>query len=54
MGSYEDERHWPQHIGAIRNHLRQTFNVEGLKNAVAGASNIYCILTVSYFLDYRQ
>jgi hypothetical protein len=28
--------------------------VEGLNNAVAGASNIYCILTVSYFLDYRQ
>ena len=31
MGSYEDERAWPKHIGAIRSHLRLTFNGGSLK-----------------------
>ncbi|HVI56543.1 MAG TPA: tlde1 domain-containing protein [Luteibacter sp.] len=38
MGSYEDERHWPQHIGAIRSHLRLTFNGGSLKMPGHGLS----------------
>ncbi|MET0937571.1 MAG: tlde1 domain-containing protein [Luteibacter sp.] len=31
MGSYEDERFWPRHMGAQRSHLRLVFNGGSLK-----------------------